>query len=129
MVENRNKETILPIIYNTVENDSIIMTDEYRAYKDLKNDYVHQTVNHGAKEYVNNMAHTNGIENFGLHLKRGIDSIYHWVSKDHLRSYIGEFTLRFNTRELDTQGRFDLVLSAISNKHLTYKSLTKWTKY
>ena len=56
VVPNKNKETILPIIQETVENDSIIMRDEYSAYKDLKFDYSHNT--------VNQMAHTNGIENF-----------------------------------------------------------------
>lgn len=76
VVENRNKETLLPIIFETVEQDSIVMTDEYPGYKDLKHIYSHNTVNHGAKEYVNYMAHTNGIENFWSHLKRGVDGIY-----------------------------------------------------
>jgi transposase-like protein len=125
VVPNRNKETILPIIQETVENDSTIMTDEYTAYKDLKFEYSHNTVNHGAKEYVNQMAHTNGIENFWSHLKRGIDGIYHWVSKEHLQSYVNEFTLRFNTRSYDTQCRFDLILSAVANKKLTYQKLIK----
>lgn len=122
VVPNRNKETILPLVKNVVEQDSIIMTDEYTAYKDLKFDYTHNSVNHGAKEYVNAMAHTNGIENFWSHLKRGIDGIYHWVSKAHLQSYVDEFTLRFNTREYNTQSRFDLILSAVANKRLTYKT-------
>ena len=125
VVPNRNKETILPLVRNIIENDSTIMTDEYTAYKDLKADYTHFRVNHGAKEYVNQMAHTNGIENFWSHLKRGIDGIYHWVSKDHLQSYVDEFTLRFNTRSLNTQARFDFILSAISNKKLTYQNLIK----
>lgn len=125
VVPNRNKETILPLIRNVVEQDSVVMTDEYTAYKDLKNDYSHFTVNHSAKEYVNYMAHTNGIENFWSHLKRGIDGIYHWCSKEHLQSYVDEFTLRFNTRDYNTQGRFDLILSAVANKRLTYKALIK----
>lgn len=125
VVPNRNKETLLPIIYEKVENDCTIMTDEYSAYKDLQHDYTHQKVNHGAKEYVNQMAHTNGIENFWSHLKRGIDGIYHWVSKWHLQRYVNEFTLRYNTRNFNTQGRFDLILSAVSNKRLSYKKLIK----
>ena len=108
VVPNRNKETILPIIYQNVEQDCKVMTDEYTAYKDLSLDYIHSKVNHGAKEYVNAMAHTNGIENFWSHLKRGLDGIYHWCSKEHLQSYVDEYTLRFNTREYNTQGRFDL---------------------
>lgn len=125
VVPNRNKETILPIILNTVEQDSTVMTDEYTAYKDLKHVYSHNTVNHGAKEYVNQMAHTNGIENFWSHLKRGIDGIYHWISKDHLQSYVDEFTLRFNTRKFDTQSRFDLILTGVAGKKMTYNDLIK----
>jgi transposase-like protein len=123
VVPNRNKETILPIIYGTVEQDTIVMTDEYTAYKDLKHDYTHLRVNHGAKEYVNQMAHTNGIENFWSHLKRGIDGIYHWVSKGHLQSYVDEFSFRFNTRKFDTQTRFDFILSGVTNTRLTYQNL------
>ena len=46
------------------------------------------------------MAHTNNIECFWSHLKRGVDGIYHWVSKKHLQSYVDEFSLRFNTRKI-----------------------------
>lgn len=123
VVDDRKKETILPIIHETVEQDSIIMTDEYTAYNDLKHVYEHRKVNHGAKEYVNQMAHTNGIENFWSHLKRGVDGIYHWVSKGHLQSYVDEFVLRFNTRSFGTQQRFDFVLAAVTNKKLTYNDL------
>ncbi len=125
VVPNRDKETILPIIYNNVEQGTSIMTDEYPAYKSLDNGYIYLTVNHGAKEYVNHMAHTNGIVNFWSHLKRGIDGIYHWVSKDHLQSYVDEFSFRFNTRKFDTQARFDFILSGVTNTRLTYQNLIK----
>jgi transposase-like protein len=125
VVVDRNKETLLPIIHKTVEHASVIMTDEYNAYKDLRKNYVHFKVNHSAKEYVRGMAHTNGIENFWSHLKRGLDGIYHWCSKEHLQSYVDEFTLRFNTRDYNTQGRFDLILSAVAGKRLIYQNLIK----
>jgi transposase-like protein len=121
VVPNRNKETILPIILNTVEQDSTIMTDEYTAYKDLRLTHSHFTVNHGAKEYVNHMAHTNGIENFWSHLKRGVDGIYHWVSKEHLQSYVDEYTFRFNLRKLSVNDKFDFSLK--NSTRLTYKEL------
>jgi transposase-like protein len=101
------------------------MTDDYSAYTELSNYYDHRTVNHSAKQYVNGMAHTNGIENFWSHLKRGIDGIYHWVSKEHLQAYIDEYTLRFNTRKFGTQGRFNLILSDLAGKRLKYEDLIK----
>jgi hypothetical protein len=106
-----------------VKDGCVVMTDEYSAYTDLAKYYQHHTVNHTAKEFVNGMAHTNGIENFWSHLKRGIDGIYHQISKEHLQAFVNVFILRFNTRNFQTQSRFDLVLSAISGKRLTYKNL------
>jgi len=87
--------------------------------------YQHHTVNHSAKQYVNGMAHINGVEYFGSHLKRCIDGIYQWVSREHLQSYIDEFTLRFNTRKFGTQGRFDLILAGVAGKKMTYEDLIK----
>ena len=125
VVENRTKETIIPLVYENVKLDSIVMTDEFIAYQNLGKHFDHHTVNHSAKEFVNGMAHTNGIENFWSHLKRGIDGIYHSISKEHLQAYVDEFVLRFNTRKFSTQGRFDFVLSAVTDKRLTYKDLIK----
>lgn len=125
VIKDRTMDSLLPVVYENVAPDSVIMTDELQAYQNLKKDFEHHSVNHSAKQFVNGMAHTNGIENFWSHLKRGIDGIYHSISKQHLQSYINEFTLRFNTRDFNTQGRFDLILSAVSNKRLTYEDLIK----
>lgn len=125
VIADRTKETLIPIIYENVKLDSIVMTDELIAYQNLDKHFEHYSVNHSAKQFVNEMAHTNGIENFWSHLKRGIDGIYHSISKEHLQSYVDEFVLRFNTRKFGTQGRFDFILSAVSNKRLTYKNLIK----
>ncbi|MEO5943746.1 MAG: IS1595 family transposase, partial [Ferruginibacter sp.] len=116
VISDRTKETLLPIIYENVKPDAILMTDELLAYNSLSKRYEHHSVNHSAKQFVNAMAHTNGIENFWSHLKRGIDGIYHSISKEHLQSYVNEFVLRFNSRKFGTQERFDFVLSAIANK-------------
>ena len=123
VIENREKKTLLPIIYSNVSASSILMTDEYPAYRDLSKTHLHLAVNHGAKQYVNAMAHTNGIENFWSHLKRGIDGIYHWVSKEHLQSYVDEYTLRMNTRTFGTQARFDFILASVGGKKMTYNEL------
>ena len=122
-VPDKTKETLLPLIVNTVMHDSNIMTDEFMAYRSLSVSYNHATVCHSAKEYVNGMAHTNGIESFWSHLKRGVDGIYHWVSVPHLQSYVSEFAFRFNTRKDTTQDRFNYVLSGIDKTRLTYNKL------
>ena len=91
-------------------------------YVYTKRNYYHLSVNHSAKEYVNGMAHTNGIENFWSHMKRGVDGIYHWVSTKHLQSYVDEFSLRYNTRKVCTCNRFDLILENMARR-LRYQDL------
>lgn len=125
VVADTKSATILPIIENTIPDRTVVFTDEWHAYNKLHLRFDHSRVNHGAKQYVNFMAHTNGIENFWSHMKRGIDGIYHWVSKDHLQSYVTEFTLRFNTRSFTTSDRFDFILTNVTDKRLTYNQLTK----
>lgn len=123
-VDNVSGKTLKTIIYKQVKKGSTLSTDEWTAYKGLKCDYDHTIVRHGAKEYVNFKAHTNNIENFWSHFKRGIDGIYHWVSKDHLQSYADEFSLRFNTRKNSTSQRFDLILMNTIGR-LTYNQLIR----
>jgi transposase-like protein len=125
VVPDTKQDTIAPIIHTHVEKGANIYTDEWHGYNNLSENFTHKRVNHGAKQYVNEMAHTNGLENFWSHLKRGVDGIYHWVSRGHLQAYVDEFTLRFNTRDYGTQQRFDLVLAFAAGTRLTYNNLIK----
>lgn len=124
VVPNAQAETLIPLVRKAVQENSIVITDEWRAYHQLGETFSHGRVCHSAKQYVDGHFHTNGIENFWSHLKRGVNGIYHWVSKEHLQSYVDEYALRFNTRKMTTSGRFDLVLSNVAGR-LTYKELIK----
>ena len=64
-----------------------------------------EPVNHSAGEYVNLMAHTNGVESSWSMLKRGYHGTHHHMSKKHLGRYVGEFEDRHNLRESDTIDR------------------------
>jgi hypothetical protein len=66
--------------------------------------------------------HTNTIEGFWSLLKRGINGIYHWVSKKHINAYIAEYSLRYNSREMDDNQRFKMFCGKIEGK-LSYKTL------
>ena len=115
-------ETLLPIIEETVEAGATIVTDEYQVYRKVAEVYTHEYVRHSAKEYVNGMAHTNGLEGFWSHFKRMIDGIYHHVSLEHLQRYVNEFSKRWNTRRMETHERFNNVLGNIAGR-LTYQAL------
>jgi len=77
VIQNTQQNTVEPIIKFNNKQGSNVYTDEWHAYKDLNRQFNHQIVNHSAKQYVNEKAHTNSIENFWSHLKRGIYGTYH----------------------------------------------------
>ena len=67
--------------------------------------FEHETVKHSVSEYVNGMAHTNGIESFWALLKRGYHGTYHHMSEKHLNRYVTEFAGRHNDRRHGTIDR------------------------
>jgi hypothetical protein len=60
----------------------MVATDEHKGYHYLNAiGYPHETVNHGAGEYVRGEVHTANPDSFWALLKRGIVGTYHNVSK------------------------------------------------
>jgi len=121
-IPNTKAQTLQGFISQNVEYGATVVTDCFRSYRGLNN-YDHYTVNHSAGEYVNGMAHTNGIESFWATLKRGHYGIYHYMSTKHLHRYVNEFSNRHNTAKV---GTLDFISSTIKNgigKRLTYKEL------
>ena len=90
---------LVPRVVSNVAKGSTISTDSLRSYRTLgKLGYTHGAVNHEAKEWVKGIHHTNSIEGFWSHLKRGISSTHCAVSPQHLQAYVDEFSFRFNNR-------------------------------
>ena len=100
VVQATDAPTLQGFVTSQVAENATVYTDENRAYKGLP--HKHETVNHSAGEYVNLMAHTNGVESFWSLLKRGYHGTHHHMSKKHLGRYVGEFEGRHNLRESDT---------------------------
>ena len=91
---------LIPEVMENVAPGTKVSTDEWRPYKHLSGlGYNHARVNHGAGEYVRGDVHTNTLEGFWSHLKRGIRSTHVAVSKQHLQKYVNEFAFRFNNRD------------------------------
>jgi transposase-like protein len=122
IVENTKKDQIQPIIRAQIEKGSLLMTDEWHAYRGLNSEYEHNFVNHAAGQYSDGDVTTNSIEGFWSGLKRGIFGIYHKVSKKHLKKYADEFAFRYNTRDESEQNRFNFVI-LICDHRLTHKQL------
>ena len=121
VVPNTKAVTLKPIIEGMVKKGSIIVTDEWVAYKGLARNYGHVVINHLENEYVRGGFDNNGLEGFWSLLKRGIYGIYHQVSPKHLNKYCDEFSFRYNARKASVNDRFDYSLE--NSTRLTYKTL------
>lgn len=123
VVEKVDRETLHSEVKDNVEQGSNLFTDEWRSYRGLDENYIHEVINHSI-EYVRDHVHTNGIENFWSLLKRTIKGTYVSVEPFHLERYLAEQTFRFNERKGNNLDRFLQVVKGVSGKRLTYKQLT-----
>ena len=129
VVPNAKAETLLPIIDERVRKGSTVITDGLASYNGLSKNYIHKVIPHSEKIYAVDGFHTNSIEGFWSHLKRGIIGIYHMVSKKHLPKYCKEFVFRYNTRDISDGLRFNLFLGG-STERMYYGELLmkpEWT--
>jgi len=123
VVPNTKRSSLQREVYSHVETGSRVYTDALRSYNNLESDFTHKVINH-AEKYVDGQIHTNGLENFWSLLKRGINGTYVSVEPFHLFRYLDEQSFRFNNRKADDAYRFDLAVSQIVGKRLTYSQLT-----
>ncbi len=125
-VESENAMAVLGMAMENIEEGSTIYTDEASAYQRLGDYYPHEKVKHSAKEFVNGMASTNGIESVWAVLKRGYNGVYHNWSRKHCQNYINEFTFRLNEGncQRDTQDRMYDLFRGMVGKRITYEQLT-----
>lgn len=122
VIPDTRGKTLKGIINELVAKGSIIVTDGWRGYSGLSNDYIHKIIEHNKGIYVKDKFHTNSIEGFWSQLKRGIIGVYHVTSPKHLSKYCDEFAFRFNTRKLKDGERFNLALASADDK-LEYRTL------
>lgn len=115
IVPNVKAATLLPHFTDSVAKGTKLITDELRSYRKIASivQMDHDTVNHGAGQYVKDLTHTNTIENFWGQLKRSLDGTHHVVSPKYLHLYVSEFAFRYNHRLVPVP-MFDLLLSRVS---------------
>lgn len=122
-VERVNAKTLKGAIRENVDRSSMILTDEWAAYRGIGAEFKrgHFAVNHGAGEYARGGAHTNTVESFFALLKRGVYGSFHHVSKQHLARYCDEFSFRWNMRGVKDGERTREALRSVEGRRLAYK--------
>ena len=124
-VASVSAQNLKPILVEHLDRASSLMTDGEGQYRILGTLFArHDTVNHGIGEYVRGDAHTNTVESYFAILKRGINGVYHHVSEQHLKRYLGEFDFRYNERTalgVEDVERATKAVKGVVGKRLTYK--------
>ena len=122
VIKETDAETLQEFVIDVAETGATVYTDDASAYKGIP--YDHESVRHSVGEFVNGMAHTNGIESFWAMLKRGYGGTYHKISPKHLQRYVDEFAGRHGIRNADTLDQMGTVVVGMVGKRLSYKALT-----
>lgn len=125
-VANVTAKTLRPLIVETVDRASHLMTDGAVFYTKTGAEFAaHSAVDHAAGEYVRmGFHHSNTVENYFSILKRGVIGTYHHVSAAHLARYLAEFDFRYSNRSglgVDDEIRTNEALRGIEGKRLTYR--------
>jgi transposase-like protein len=128
VIPNVKRETLQAEVLAHVDKKARLYTDNAPAYDGLKARFVHEVVDH-VQTYVRGQVHTNGIENFWSLLKRTLSGTYVAVEPFHLDRYLDEQMFRFNNRKdgeriVTDSERFNIALSQISGKRLTFAEVT-----
>jgi transposase-like protein len=131
-MERVTQENLRPVLNEYLAEGAHVMTDSSCVVKLEDPRQKHDKVNHAAKEYVryeNGVCiSTNTIEGYFATLKRGIDGVYHHVSKQHLHRYLNEFDFRYNARFVSDVERRDSAIKQVGGKRLTYRDSCSKTK-
>ena len=97
MIPDTRSQTLVGIIRDRIQPDSVVYTDSYRSYDVLDvSEFRHERINH-QHAYVDRANHINGIENFWNQAKRHLRS-YNGISKAHFHLFLKECEWRFNYR-------------------------------
>jgi transposase-like protein len=123
-IKHVDARTLKGAILEMVDRRSRIVTDEWPAYCGLEKEFKggHDTINHGTGEYVKGDITTNTAESYFALLKRGLNGIFHHVSKRHLHRYCTEFSFRWNRRNMTDGERTALAIKGMVGKRMKYNN-------
>ena len=122
VVPDTSRAALQPFVVERTEPGAQVYTDDHGAYQGMPG-VRHKTVKHSVGEWVDGMAHVNGLESFWAMLKRGYHGTYHKMSAKHLQRYVNEFSGRHNVRSLDTIDQMGRIAQGMNGKRLSYRQL------
>jgi len=98
IIPNAASKTLLPIIRDKIQPDSIVYSDCWRGYNVLDvSEFKHYRINH-SKLFANKHNHINGIENFWNQAKRHMRK-FNGIPAEHFDLFLKECEWRFNNSD------------------------------
>jgi transposase-like protein len=117
-----NGHNLRAMLMDNVATTARVMTDGEQGYRGADAVFAsHEVVDHGRREYVRGDITTNGVEGFFARVKRGINGVYHNVSREHLHRYMDHFAFMHNTRFMTDGERTLDLLRRTQGKRLLYR--------
>jgi transposase-like protein len=103
---------------------SELHSDEAKAYHRVGKQFAaHEVICHN-REYVRpDGMNTNAVESVWSLFSRSIVGSFHRISTKHLPLYLAEFESRFNSRDIDHEQFFDLILKRSVGRKLPLRQL------
>lgn len=104
VIPDANSKTLMPIIQEKIQPDSIVYTDCWRGYNVLDvSGFKHYRINH-SKLFAREKNHINGIENFWNQAKRHMRK-FNGIPAKHCSLFLKECEWRFNNPDPKSQLR------------------------
>ena len=101
VAENLTGKGILKFVRDSIDAPgSLLITDEYKAYRAVRPLVNHAVINH-KKAYADGLTHTNTIEGFWSLLKRAWYGSHHHYAKGFTPLYVAEACWKYNHRKSD----------------------------
>ena len=122
VVPDTTKPTLQEFVREHAEPGATLYTDEHGSYAGMP-EFEHEAVNHSVGEYVDGMAHTNGMESFWSMLKRAHKGTFHKLSPKHLERYVDEFAGKHNIRDLGTLAQMRNTVARLVGRNLLHRDL------
>lgn len=125
VIPDTTSKTLLGIIKKNVLKGALLVTDEYRPYKNLWMKYDHYMVHHNRGNYKTPEGFTtNSVEGFWSQVKKVVIGTYHnIISRKHMQRYMDECSFRYNQRTSTINDKFNVLLQNANGKRLTYQAL------
>lgn len=123
VVDAPKVENLRPIILGNVDPEkTLLISDRHPAYRNMKRDLPHETVNHELEYVRRDMpdVHTQNIENYWSIFKRGVIGTFHHIGEGYLPMYLREFDFRANRRKITDGERFASLMSQTQGRLTWY---------